>query len=154
MKTVIIHLTVYFMDEQNNQVPPSTPEPESQKVEPQITEEKKSETPVATTSNEDNGKLCAILAYLLVGIIWYFADDNMKNRELAKFHVKQSLVLLIISITLQIVGTILPIIGWFIILPLASLFTFVWWIIGIIYAAKGEMKELPLIGGYAKKFNF
>lgn len=132
------------MDEQNNQAPLQNPEPEKQATEV---------TP-NTSPSEDNGKLCAILAYLLIGIIWYFADDNMKNKELAKFHVKQSLVLLILSIALQIVGTILPVIGWFIILPLASLFTFVWWIIGIIYAAKGEMKELPLIGGYAKKFNF
>ena len=132
------------MDEQNNQTPLQNPEPEKQAIEA---------TP-NTSPSEDNGKLCAILAYLLIGIIWYFVDDNMKNKELAKFHVKQSLVLLILSITLQIVGTILPVIGWFIILPLASLFTFVWWIIGIIYAAKGEMKELPLIGGYAKKFNF
>jgi uncharacterized membrane protein len=142
------------MDEQNNQVPPSTPEPEVQKEEPQIIEEKQPETPITSSPNEDNGKLCAILAYLLIGIIWYFADDKMKNKELAKFHVKQSLVLLIISISLQIVGTILPVIGWFIILPLASLFTLIWAIIGIVYAASGEIKELPIIGGYAKKFNF
>lgn len=127
------------MDEQNN-APVQNPASQEQ---PQVAEKK-----------EDNGKLCAILSYLLVGIIWYFADDQMKNKELAKFHVKQSLVLIIISIALQVVGTILPVIGWFIILPLASLFTFIWAIIGIVFAVNGEQKELPIIGGYAKKFNF
>jgi len=130
----------YFMDEQNNI--PTQEAPVAQ------------EQPKVETKSEDTGKLCAILAYLFVGIIWYFADEKMKIKELAKFHVKQSLVLLIISIILQIVGTVLPIIGWFIILPLASLFTLIWAIIGMVYAANGEMKELPLIGGYAKKFNF
>lgn len=138
------------MDEQNNQVPLQNQEPEVQKEVPQ-TQPEPSPKP---SQGDDNGKLCAILAYLLIGIIWYFADDKLKNKELVKFHVKQSLVLLIISISLQVIGTILPIIGWFIILPLASLFTLIWAIIGIIYAAKGEMKELPIIGGYAKKFNF
>lgn len=130
----------YFMDEQNN-----IPTQEAPVVQ---------EQPKVEAKNEDTGKLCAVLSYFLVGIIWYFADETMKTKELAKFHVKQSLVLLIISIVLQVVGTVLPIIGWFIILPLASLFTFIWAIIGIVYAVNGEMKELPLIGGYAKKFNF
>lgn len=130
----------YFMDEQIN-APVQTPEPQAEPIQ-------------SAPKSEDNGKLCAVLSYFLIGIIWYFADEKMKTKELVKFHVKQSLVLLIISIILQVVGTVLPIIGWFIILPLASLFTFIWAIIGIVYAINGEQKELPLIGGYAKKFNF
>ena len=130
----------FFMDEQNN-----IPTQEAPVVQ---------EQPKVEAKSEDTGRLCAVLSYFLVGIIWYFADETMKTKELAKFHVKQSLVLLIVSIVLQVVGTVLPIIGWFIILPLASLFTFIWAIIGIVYALNREMKELPLIGGYAKKFTF
>jgi len=26
-----------------------------------------------------DGKICAILAYLLIGIIWYFVDEKMKH---------------------------------------------------------------------------
>ena len=43
------------------------------------------------TEEVKNEKLVAILAYFLVGIIWYFADENMKNSSLAKFHTKKIL---------------------------------------------------------------
>ena len=33
-----------------------------------------------------NNKLCAALSYLLIGIIWYFADEKMKSSSFAKFH--------------------------------------------------------------------
>lgn len=142
------------MDEQNNQVPPSTPEPEVQKEEPQIIEEKQPETPITPSSNEDNGKLCAILAYLLIGIIWYFADDKMKKNTFVKFHVKQSLVLLIASIILQVIGSVLPAIIGFMILSLSGIFSLVWMVIGIVNAINGKEESLPIIGQYSSKFNF
>jgi uncharacterized membrane protein len=46
------------------------------------------------------------------------------------------------------VGGIIPFLGWFIILPLGELFILILAIMGIINAAKGEMKPLPLIGGF------
>ena len=105
-------------------------------------------------SDVDSGKVCAILSYLFIGIVWYFIDENMKKNTFAKFHVKQSLVLLVVSIILQIIGTIIPIIGWFLILPLAGIFGLVWMLIGIINALNGQTKELPIIGKYSTKFNF
>lgn len=102
----------------------------------------------------ETGKACAILAYLLVGIIWYFADDKMKKNGFAKFHTKQGLVLLITSIIISIAGTIIPFIGWFVILPLGQLFVLVLLIFGIINAANGKEKDLPLIGKFAEKFEF
>jgi uncharacterized membrane protein len=105
-------------------------------------------------SGGDSGKLCAFLAYLLIGIIWYFADEKMKKNEFVKFHVKQGLVLLITSIIINIIGSIVPVVGWFVILPLGALFILVLWIIGIINALNGKMNPLPVIGGFAKKFTF
>jgi uncharacterized membrane protein len=105
-------------------------------------------------SSGDNTKLCAFLAYLLVGIIWYFADEKMKKNDFVKFHVKQGLVLLITSIIINIIGSIVPVVGWFVILPLGALFVLVLWIIGIINALNGKMNPLPIIGGLAKKFTF
>ncbi len=108
-----------------------------------------------TNSNDvESGKVCAILAYFLVGIIWFLVDEKMKKNNFAKFHVKQSLVLLIFSVIINVVGTIIPIIGWFIILPLGSLLTLVLFIFGIVYSAKGEQKELPLIGQFGEHFKF
>ncbi len=110
-------------------------------------------------SKHENGKLCAILAYLLVGIIWYFVDEKMKKDEFAKFHVKQGLVLLIASVLLSIIimilggilmlipgiGLIIPVLAW-----IANIVIFILWIIGIINAAQDKKSKLPIIGGYAE----
>ena len=112
----------------------------------------------------DDGMVCAILAYFLVGIIWYFADENMKKSSLAKFHTKQALVLLIVDIVLMIAASILgailvfiPFVGWAImslIWTVLSLGLFVLWLFGIIYAATKKEKAIPIIGQFAKKFTF
>ncbi len=135
------------MEEENNPIPNITPESPVTSQEP---------TPQGqnTNSDVDNGKVCAILSYLFIGIIWYFADDTMKKNTFAKFHVKQSLVLLVASVILQAIGTVLPIIGWFLILPLSGIFSLVWMVIGIINAMNGKEKSLPIIGQYSSKFNF
>jgi uncharacterized membrane protein len=101
-----------------------------------------------------NEKLCAILSYLLIGIIWYFADEKMKKSSFANYHAKQGLTLLITSVILGIVAGAIPFIGWFILAPIFNLAVLVLLIIGIINAAKGNEKELPIIGSFAKKFNF
>ena len=105
--------------------------------------------------SEDNGKICAILAWFFpIGLIWYFVDEKVKKNSLAGFHVKQSLVLVISSIIINFVGGIVPIIGWFIILPIGNLIIFIFWIIGLISAISGNEKELPVIGQFGKKFKF
>lgn len=115
----------------------------------------------------ENGKLCAILAYLFVGIIWYFVDDKVKKDKFAKFHVKQSIVLLIASLIFNVVYSILysivsavlvwiPVIGWLIMLILALGFVLpvVWFIIGIVNAASCTEDELPIIGHFGEKLSF
>jgi uncharacterized membrane protein len=116
----------------------------------------------------EDGKVCAILSYLLVGIIWYFADDKMRKNNFAKFHAKQGLILLIVSIILSIAVSILSAIFtpllfmgglgiiWIIsiIWYAVSLVLFVLWLIGIIAAATGKEKSLPIIGGFAKSLKF
>jgi uncharacterized membrane protein len=107
-------------------------------------------------SSGDNTKLCAFLAYLLIGIIWYFADEKMKKNDFVKFHVKQGLVLLITAIIFSFFYGILvfiPIIGWFIIAVL-QLCVLILLVMGIINALNGKENPLPIIGGFAKKFTF
>jgi uncharacterized membrane protein len=111
-------------------------------------------TPTETATKKgccDNSKLVAILAYLLVGIVWYFVDEKMKKDEFAKFHVKQGILLLIASIAIQIVGSAVPFIGWFVVLPLGNLLILILCILGIINAATDKKKELPCIGQYSEK---
>lgn len=102
----------------------------------------------------EEGKVCAILAWIFpVGLIWYLVDEKMKKNEFAKFHVQQSLVLAIVSVLVNVVGGIVPLIGWFLIIPFGNLIIFILWIIGIIGAASGTKKELPVIGKYGSKLN-
>lgn len=93
----------------------------------------------------------AVVAYIL-----FFVPllTDAKDDPFVKFHVKQGLVLLIASIALQVVGAVVPVIGWFLILPLAGLATLVLFVIGILHAVNGEEKELPVIGQFAKNFKF
>ena len=105
----------------------------------------------AAKKSNDEAKICAALAYILVGVIWFFVDENMKKNKFVKFHVQQALVLLILSIAVNIVGGIIPFIGWLIILPIGNLLVFVLWVFGLYYALTEKEKMLPVIGKYGKK---
>ncbi len=103
----------------------------------------------------NEGKLCAFLMYLFpIGLIWFLVDEKMKKNAFAKFHLKQSIVLIISAVIINIAGSFIPIIGWFIILPIGSLFIFILWIVGVINSLSGKQKQLPVIGQFAKKISF
>ena len=73
-------------------------------------------------------------------IIAYAAGD----KEGAKFHLNQSLVIWIGYLCLSLV-MIIPILGWLVGF-VGYIFLFVVWIMGLIAAINQEEKELPLIG--------
>lgn len=107
----------------------------------------------AQSSGDDQKKIWGILGYI-VGVTFFIplVIDSLKNNAYSKFHANQQLVLLIAGVAMGIVIPIIavvPIIGWIIALigaPLLWIAIFVFAIMGIISAAKGEMKPLPLIG--------
>ncbi len=87
-------------------------------------------------------KTMAVLAYF---IFFLPLITDAKDSPFAKFHVNQSFVLLLGSFVLLLVNAI-PLLGqliWFV----GAIAIFVFWIMGMVNASKGEMKELPLIGG-------
>lgn len=94
-------------------------------------------------------KITGILSYLSI-VLWlvaYLAGD----KENAKFHLNQGLVLnlaaIIISVASGVLGLI-PYVGWIfsIVCSLASIAIFVFAIVGIIGASKDEEKPLPIFG--------
>ena len=99
----------------------------------------------AAKSGGDNDKLMGVLAYL--GILVLVPLLSAKDSPFAQYHANQGLVLLIAGV---IVGaaSAFPIIGWFIVGPIGGILLFILAIMGIINAANGEMKPLPLIGQY------
>ena len=79
-------------------------------------------------------KTTSIVAYLTwIGLIIAFVAGD---KEGAKFHLNQSLVIWLFGLAAAI-----PFVGWF-----WGIFIFVCWIIGLIAAINQEEKEVPLIG--------
>lgn len=66
------------------------------------------------------------------------------DKEGAKFHLNQALVVLI-GQSIGFIVTLIPIIGW-ILGGLWNLLMFVCWILGLIAAINEEEKEIPLLG--------
>ena len=97
----------------------------------------------------------AVFSYLWILIIVPFLTDA-KNDPFVKYHLKQGLALIIFDVVGWVANWFLvwiPVIGWLIMM--------LWWLaslvlalIGIINVVNGQEKELPLIGQYARNFNF
>lgn len=90
----------------------------------------------------EKNKVFAILAYL--GILFVVPLLAAKDSPFAMYHANQGLLLFLFAVALGIIGMI-PVIG------LISLIGWIphviFMILGIINAANGQMKPLPLIGG-------
>lgn len=106
----------------------------------------------------ENEKIASILCYFLVGIIWYFVDENLKKNSNVKFHSKQALNLIVISIVLNIGFTILYNILFFMRFAVSSIESIVGlaililWIIGLINAINSKKSEIPIVGQFANKY--
>lgn len=81
-------------------------------------------------------------AYLVFFIPLILDSENVDY----KFHANQGLNLLIMSIIIYIVGVFVPVIGWFIVLPLGGIALVILFFMGVINALNGSNKELPIIG--------
>lgn len=94
-----------------------------------------------------NKKTTGILSYItLIGwLIAFLAGD----REGAKFHLNQSLVLLIVALINKYVLTkvlgLIPFVGG-LLSYIIGIYIIICWILGLVYAIKEQEKELPLIG--------
>jgi uncharacterized membrane protein len=101
-------------------------------------------------------KIIAILSYItIIGwIIAFVLHQDPKNKsELGTFHLRQTLGLFISSLAVFVAAEIIsqiPILGFvgWLVSVLAGIFFFVLWLIGLIYAAQGEKKPMPVLGEY------
>jgi uncharacterized membrane protein len=103
--------------------------------------------PQGGQSDADKNKALAIVGYIIPVLFFIPLITDAKNSPFAKFHSNQQLLLLLFAIAVNVIGGIIPVLGWFIILPFGSIAIIILAIMGIINAAKGEMKKLPAIGG-------
>lgn len=103
---------------------------------------------VVTQPPAGKNTIMAFVAYILFFIPLL---TESKNDPFVKFHVKQSLGLLLAWVATLVVNR-LPFV--WIVSPFLQLFIFVLWIIGIAYALQGKQQNLPLLGQYFEKLNF
>jgi len=91
----------------------------------------------------------AILAYIV-----FFVPllTDAKKDPFVKYHVKQGLVLCVGYVVEMFIGQI-PGIGR-IASPLLGIGLFILFIMGVINAANGQEKPLPIVGDFAKYFKF
>ena len=102
--------------------------------------------PAVGASGNDDGKTTAIVSYITwIGLIVALVMNNDKKNEFAKFHIRQSLLIMIASLLCVFSVFSIPFIGW-----IWGVFIFVLWIIGLIAAINGEKKEVPLLGPLAQ----
>ena len=100
---------------------------------------------------KDRGKLWAILSYIFILWIipWWIIEPR---NDFAVYHAKQACMLFLAGIIVQLAGTIIPIIGWYLISPIGGFLMFILWIIGIFNAVTNNRKPLPVIGKYAEEW--
>lgn len=108
------------------------------------------------TQDAQDAKIWSILAYF--GILFFLPLVCAPQSRFGKFHANQGLILMLATVILGIVNwVLLLIIGWIpligkLICGLVSLAVFVasfaWMIYGIVQAAQGKAKTLPLIGKF------
>lgn len=108
--------------------------------------------PTIPASDMEDGKTIAIISYLtLIGLVVAFVMNSEKKNNYAKFHIRQSLGIMLTSLATMFVSWI-PFIGW-----LIGIFSFLFllflWITGLMNALNGKEKVLPILGNkYAEWF--
>jgi len=110
--------------------------------------EEQKETKPASSDVEKN-KALAIVGYIIPILFFVPLVSDAKNSPYAKFHANQQLNLLLFWVIGWVAGAILMfvLIG-FLVYFLVWIGGLIFMIMGIINAAQGTMKPLPLIGGF------
>lgn len=87
-----------------------------------------------------DGKTKAIVAHItIIGWIIALVLNSDEKDEFASYYIRQLLGIYILGF----VSYLIPVVGWII-----SIVVFVFWILSLIGAAQGELKESPFVGQY------
>jgi uncharacterized membrane protein len=94
-------------------------------------------------------KAMAIVGYIIPILFFIPLLSEAKNSPFAKFHANQQLNFLLLIVAAMVISPILfVILIGFLIMPIIWIIEVVLAIMGIINAANGQMKKLPVIGGF------
>jgi len=106
--------------------------------------------PQGDKADVEKNKAMAIVGYIIPILFFIPLISDGKNSPFAKFHANQQLILLLFGAIGYVVSAVLMVvlIG-FLIWAVVAVASIVFMIMGIINASKGEMKPLPMIGGFS-----
>lgn len=101
-------------------------------------------------SDGDKGTALAVISYIgpLVIVSYLMAKEN----DFVKFHARQGLTVFAIEVIVMFLGSMMY--SFWMIINILNLLTLILSVIGIVNAVSGNKKELPVIGGFAKNWNF
>lgn len=122
--------------------PPSSPSSSASPISASLYDTASAGAYGPSPADVEKNKIFAIISYL--GILFIVPLLAAKDSPFAMYHANQGLLLFLLSIALGAI-TMIPILGW-IIAIVAWIVPLVFMIMGIINAANGQMKPLPLIG--------
>src|SRR5580698_1357307 len=110
------------------------------------------QTPLTPSQPAQSGlseNAAAALAYVTIipAIIFLIVEPYNKN-PYVRFHAWQSIFMGVAAFAVDIVLSVIPIVGW-IIIPFFALAFLILWIIVLLKALKGERFMVPLIGKFA-----
>jgi uncharacterized membrane protein len=111
--------------------------------------------PAAPASPAGEDRTVAILSYLtIIGFIVAIVLHGTKKTALGSFHLRQTLGMIVTGLACGVGGFILafiPFVGWMM-LPLVWLGFLVLWLMGLIAAASGQLKPVPVLGEHFQKW--
>jgi uncharacterized membrane protein len=108
-------------------------------------------TPTQPAQSGLSDNAAGALAYVTIipAIIFLVVEPYNKN-SFVRFHAWQSIFLGIAAVAIDIVLSVIPIIGW-IIIPFFMIAFLVIWVLVLIKASKGQRYKLPVIGKFAEQ---
>lgn len=91
----------------------------------------------------------AALAYVtIIPAIIFLVVEPYNRNAFVRFHAWQSIFFGIAAVAVEVVLSVIPVIGW-ILLPFAMVGFLIVWLLVLLKASKGERYQLPLIGRFA-----
>jgi len=114
------------------------------------------ETPPHAATSED--RTVAVLTYItIIGFIIAIILHSNKKTALGAFHLRQGLGLIVTGMVLWVAGMIIAVIPLvnllsLILWPVIGLGLFVLWLCGLIAAAQGQQKPMPVLGEHYQKW--
>ena len=90
-----------------------------------------------------NKKTTGIISYLTV--VGWLAAFCLGDRENARFHLNQSLVLILCGMAVSVIAHF-PFVGGFVLWAMRMVL-FIFWLMGFVHACEDRECEVPLIGG-------